>query len=1077
MRIAQVAPLYESVPPKLYGGTERVVSYLTEELVRLGHEVTLFASGDSETSAKLVPACQSALWRDSECRETLPHHVRLMELVFGDVSRFDVIHFHTDYVQFPLLRRHACASVTTLHGLVHPPDLGALLAEYGDVPLVSISDSQRRPAPAANWQATVYHGLPRDLHTFRERPEGYLAFLGRISPEKRLDRAIEIARRSGHKLKVAARIYPEERVYFERTIQPLLEESRSFVEFLGEVGGADKDDFLGKARALLFPIDWAEPFGLVMIEALACGTPVIGWRCGSVPEIIEHGVTGFIVDSIDEAVRSVARVTELRRRSCRDAFEARFAAGTMAESYVSVYERLANSAHRVDFGNGRVAKREAGGQSGPHHVVARESVADERTRVLKHGDTFVVFDHAGDIKRGGLGEEGLYHESTRHLSFLQLELHGTRPLFLGSTIREENDQLAVAFTNPDVLLDGEVELPRGTLHVSVKKLLWRGACHQLFRVKNHGLQPVETSLTLRFQADFADIFEVSGMTRKARGTLLPPEVDNGSVTLRYRGLDGVERRTLIKVTPPRGSSLTASSATVKLWLAPQEESAFSVSVACQSEPPNAAVLDFEAAREAAETEREGAVSHAAQVSTSNEFANSWIRRAASDLSMMVTELPTGPYPYGGVPWFNTPFGRDGIITALECLWLRPEIARGVLSYLARTQATERIPEQDAEPGKILHETRSGEMAALGEMPFRQYYGAVDTTPLFVMLAGAYYERTEDKPFIESLWPHVEAALGWIDRDGDRDGDGFVEYERQSTEGLIHQAWKDSDDAVFHADGTLVSGSVASCEVQGYVYKAWRAAAMLASTLKQTEQAAELGRKAETLKQRFDRAFWCDDLSTYALALDGDKRPCRVRTSNAGQCLFTEIVAPERAARLAATLFSAESFSGWGIRTLATGEARHNPMGYHTGSVWPHDNALIARGLSRYGLIDNVLRIHTGLFEAGLHFDFHRMPELFCGFSRGPGEGPVPYPVACAPQAWSAASVFLLIEACLGLRIDASRREVRFERPRLPESVSELSISNLTVGPATVDLRLVPKNHGLGVDVLRCHGDAVVRVVE
>ncbi len=299
MRIAQVAPLYESVPPTLYGGTERIVSFLTEELVRLGHEITLFASGDSHTSAKLVPVCPRALWRDPDCRETLPHHVRLMELVFEDVSRFDIIHFHCDYLHFPMVRRHPCASVTTLHGRLHVPDLGPLFTEYADVPLVSISDNQRQPIPDACWQATVHHGLPAELHRFREGHGGYLAFLGRMSPEKRVDRAIEIARQSGMELKIAARIYPEERAYFEHTIAPLLHESRKFVEFIGEVGGGAKDDFLGNARALLFPIDWAEPFGLVMIEAMACGTPVIGWRNGSVPEVITDGVTGFVVDSID----------------------------------------------------------------------------------------------------------------------------------------------------------------------------------------------------------------------------------------------------------------------------------------------------------------------------------------------------------------------------------------------------------------------------------------------------------------------------------------------------------------------------------------------------------------------------------------------------------------------------------------------------------------------------------------------------------------------------------------------------------------------------------------------------------
>jgi glycosyltransferase involved in cell wall biosynthesis len=339
MRIAQVAPLYERVPPPLYGGSERVVSYLTEELVGEGHEVTLFASGDSATSARLVAACPKALWRDPDVRETLPQHVRLMELVFSAIDRFDVIHFHTDYIQFPLVRRHRCASLTTLHGMVHPPDVGELLREYRDVPLVSISNNQRLPLPDANWCGTVYHGLPRDLFTFHAERGRYLVYLGRMSPEKRVDRAIEIAAMAGWPLKIAAKIYPEERHYFDETLQPLIERS-PLVEFIGEIGHADRDTLLGRAAALLFPIEWSEPFGLVMIEAMACGTPVIAWRRGSVPEVVDDGVTGYIVDSVDQGADAVGRIDRLARSDCRATFERRFDAARMARDYVALYQQV-----------------------------------------------------------------------------------------------------------------------------------------------------------------------------------------------------------------------------------------------------------------------------------------------------------------------------------------------------------------------------------------------------------------------------------------------------------------------------------------------------------------------------------------------------------------------------------------------------------------------------------------------------------------------------------------------------------------------------------------------------------------
>ena len=715
------------------------------------------------------------------------------------------------------------------------------------------------------------------------------------------------------------------------------------------------------------------------------------------------------------------------------------------------------------------------GEGGSAHILAAAGSAGERTRVLKHGDTFAVFDRYGDIEPGGLGEEGLYHEGTRFLSCLRMELEVGRPFFLGSTICDDNDQLSVNLTNPTLIRDGRVRLPLGSLHLALKKFLWRGVCYQQLRIQNFGTERVETAISFHFEADFADIFEVCGMKRAARGRALTPEVAESRVVLGYRGLDGIFRRTRLEFAP-HPTSLTASSAHMHLSLPPGESAALSVSIACECGAIDRPSFRFDDARSEAQADLERANAWSCHLRTSNGQINGWVNRVVSDLHMMTTELPTGPYPYAGVPWFNTPFGRDGIITALECLWLRPELARGVLGYLAATQATQNIPEEDAEPGKIQHETRRGEMAAMKEIPFGRYYGSVDATPLFVLLAGAYHERTGDRAFVESLWPHVEAALEWIDRYGDRDGDGFVEYHRQSAHGLLHQGWKDSDDAIFHADGSPVVGSIALCELQGYVYAARRAGAALAESLGQAGRAAELLRQAEALRSQFDDAFWCEELSTYALALDGPKRPCRVRSSNAGQCLFSGIADPVRARRVAQTLLSAESFSGWGVRTLATSESRHNPMGYHVGSVWPHDSALIALGMARYGLEGAALQIWTGLFEASLYFDLHRMPELFCGFPWEPDEGPVPYPVACAPQSWSAASVFLLFQACLGLEINGLERQVYLNRPQLPASLDELLIHNLDVAGARVDMRLVRHEHGVSVDVLRREGDAEVPVV-
>ncbi len=709
-----------------------------------------------------------------------------------------------------------------------------------------------------------------------------------------------------------------------------------------------------------------------------------------------------------------------------------------------------------------------------YYILISSSRTARKTAVLKHGDTFAVFDAFGDIGAAGLDEPGLYHEGTRFLSRLTLRFGADRPLLLSSRTSTTNDVFGADLTNADVLSGEEVVLARDLVHVFRTRLVANGRCVERVRLVNYAVAPVVLPLTFAFAADFVDIFEVRGTRRAARGAMRPVRTGRDFVELAYEGLDRQVRRTRLTWSD-RPDNVQEDSVRFVVALDPHGTRTIELTIDCDDAA--GAAVDFEKTLAQVAAERKRIAGDTCVIASSSEQFTEWVTRSGYDLEMLMTATPHGPYPYAGVPWFSTPFGRDGIITALEVLWSNPSVARGVLRYLAATQATEMNAAQDAEPGKILHETRSGEMAALGEVPFGRYYGSIDSTPLFVLLAGEYYRRTADAAFAAEIWPNVERALAWIDEYGDRDGDGFIEYARRSRDGLVQQGWKDSNDSVFHADGTLAEAPIALCEVQAYVHAARVAAAALARALGFAARADDLDRSAATLRERFEEAFWCEELGTYALALDGRKQQCRVLSSNAGHCLFAGIATPARAASTAAALTGDTMFSGWGIRTIAAGTARYNPMSYHNGSVWPHDNALAAAGFARYGLGSAAARVMAAMLDVSHFVDLRRMPELFCGFRRRKDEAPTLYPVACAPQAWAAGAGFLLLQSCLGLSVDALANRICIVHPQLPARLDQVTVRGLLLGEGrSVDLLFERHDADVAVTVLQRTGDVVIAMI-
>ncbi len=706
-------------------------------------------------------------------------------------------------------------------------------------------------------------------------------------------------------------------------------------------------------------------------------------------------------------------------------------------------------------------------------TMAASLAADLPKLVLKHQDSFLVADRRGDFPELPGGEFGFYVDDTRVLRRLELFVQGLPPLVLNATASEDEHQLAVDLSNPDLAEAGRPPLPGQSVRLARRLTLYERQLSQTVTVESYAQEPHAFLLTWRFDADFADVFEVRGLRRARRGRTIPAEAGASRVRLGYRGLDGVIRITELAFDPPP-DELTTEAAHYHVAVPPGSHLELALTISARAEPetpPPTLNMGEIMHRRRAGSER--LAGQATKIQTDSESVNRWLQRARTDLHMLLTETPDGPIPYAGIPWYVAPFGRDSLITALQVMAFEPEIARGTLRFLARHQAASDDPFTDQEPGKILHEYRRGEMSACREIPFVPYYGSVDATPLFIITLAEYVRWTHDVALARQLWPAVERALVWmVTQAGD---DGYLRYQRRSTQGLANQGWKDSHDAISHASGALAPAPIALVEVQGYQYAALSGAAELADLVGHADMAGTLRTRAGRLRERFEHDFWMEDEGFYALALDGDGEPCRVITSNPGHCLWAGIADEAHAETVAKRLLAGDLASGWGLRTLSARERRYNPMSYHNGSVWPHDTALAAAGLRRYGFVEPFMTLATGLFETAIRCEGLRLPELLCGFARVPGFGPIRYPVACAPQAWAAGVVFHLLFSMLQFEPSAATNRLTLNAPVLPPWINWLELHGLRLRDSSVDLVVSRGRQGAAVEVIGRRGDAEVVV--
>ncbi|MGZ3664584.1 MAG: amylo-alpha-1,6-glucosidase [Ktedonobacterales bacterium] len=738
----------------------------------------------------------------------------------------------------------------------------------------------------------------------------------------------------------------------------------------------------------------------------------------------------------------------------------------MTQSSYANSESLAQSLPQSQVEGGAASSD----QADPYVLQGSASTSVEKI-TLKQGDAFLVADARGDLPESEQ-ETGLYWRGTRFLRTCDVFLTGQPLIPLSHSISDEEGSCQIDLTNPFLRIGTEV-VYQGNIHVRRRLELHGHVLTERLFLTSYHPEAIAVKLGLKLGADFRDIFEVRGMARMDRGELFPPKVTREAVTLRYVGRDDVTRESHLTFSP-QPSIAVMQGLFWDLALKPCEpiEVRIVVSLSTEGDSPT----DFEAGTSSAgphDTLPRG--SSLPTLASDNVFFNRLLRRGMHDLEMMCTLTAQGLYPYGGIPWYVAPFGRDALITSVEFLPWFPQVARGTLAFLAAYQGKKVDEFTEEEPGRILHEFRLGEMANCREVPFIPYYGTIDATPLFIITLEQYVRWTNDLEFLRLYWPNALAAVEWMQRYGDFDGDGFLEYAKVSDKGLVNQGWKDSWDSVSHEDGRLAHPPIALSEVQGYTYAAYRAMSYLATRLGQVDAAASWDRQAEHLRSLFVERFWWPEEDTFYLALDGDKRPCKVVSSNPGHCLWSGIVPEDHANALVDRMMRQDMYTEWGIRTLSSTAARYNPMSYHNGSVWPHDTAMVGAGFSRYGRKHEAGELLGHLFGVSLHYAGSRLPELFCGFERLADYGPTRYPVACSPQSWAAGAPFLLLSSTLGFEPEAERQRLTLRNPSLPAWMRTMELDGLRIGSQELRLRFERSQHGTSV-VLTGGSDVEVRVL-